>query len=268
MACRSSSRTQEAMQSIKQMVENDENVGELVYRHLELSFFASVRKCATEILNSEENIHILINNAGIMMCPKTMSEDGQELHFATNHLGHFLFTLLLLPRVLRSKPARIINVTSLAHTWGDQLMHFDDINLDKKYTPTGAYGRSKLANILFTLELATRLEGTGVNVYAVNPGVVHTNLSRYVDQTVFPGASWLYNGFTKLIVKTPRQGCQTTLHCALDSGCANETGLYYSDCKIADPSPAAKDKETAAKLWEVSCKLVNLDAEYDPFKAD
>lgn len=136
-------------------------------------------------------------------------------------------------------------------------MHLDDINLDKNYSPSGAYGRSKLANILFTVELAKRLKGerisvnvhklilyyinihiviicvlltcagTGVTVYAVNPGVVHTELSRYADQTIFQGASWLYKNLTRYVVKTPQQGAQTTLHCALDENCAQESGLYY-----------------------------------------
>lgn len=101
------------------------------------------------------------------MCPRQLTEDGYELQFATNHLGHYLFTLLLLPRIIRSAqdstqssaPAKIINLSSLAHTWGDGRMHFEDINLEKGYSPTGAYGRSKLANILFTTELAKRLQG-------------------------------------------------------------------------------------------------------------
>ncbi|XP_050532192.1 retinol dehydrogenase 12-like [Daktulosphaira vitifoliae] len=268
MACRSISRTQAAIDDIRKITEAEENVGELVFKHLELSFLTSVRKCACEILDSETRIDILINNAGIMLCPKTLSEDGYELHLATNHLGHFLLTLLLLPRILRSSSARIINVSSLAHNWGDQLMHFEDINLEKNYTPSGAYGRSKLANILFTVELAKRLEGTGINVYAVNPGVVHTELSRYADQTIFPGATWLYNGFTKYLLKTPEQGCQTILYCALDSQCANETGLYYSDCKNVEPNPAAKDQNIANELWGVSCKLVKIDLESNYFKAD
>ncbi|KAF0757418.1 retinol dehydrogenase 11-like [Aphis craccivora] len=268
MACRSASRTQDAIDSIKNQTEGDTNVGELVFKYLELSFLASVRKCAKEILRTEKNIDILVNNAGIMMCPKTLSENGIELHLATNHLGHFLFTLLLMPRILKSSPARIINVTSSAYKWGDQKMHFDDINLDKNYTPSGAYGRSKLANILFTVELAKRLNGTGVTVYAVNPGVVNTELSRFVDQTVFPGASWFYNSFTKYAVKTPQQGAQTTLYCALDEKCADESGLCYSDCKVFEPEAVAKDEEVSAELWDTSCVLVNLEPSVDPFQPE
>lgn len=102
---------------------------------------------------------MLLLLAGVMMCPRQLTEDGYELQFATNHLGHYLFTLLLLPRIIKSAPAKIINLSSLAHTWGDGNMHFEDINLEKSYSPTGAYGRSKLANILFTTELAKRLQG-------------------------------------------------------------------------------------------------------------
>ncbi|VVC45979.1 NAD(P)-binding domain,Short-chain dehydrogenase/reductase SDR [Cinara cedri] len=268
MACRNSSRAQTAIESIKQKTEGEKDVGELVFKHLELSFWASVRTCAKEILHTEKRIDILVNNAGIMMCPKSLSENGIELHLATNHLGHFLFTLLLLPRILKSAPARIINVTSLAHKWGDKKMHFDDINLDKNYTPSGAYGRSKLANILFTVELAKRLNGTGVTVYAVNPGVVHTELGRFMDESLFLGASWLYNSLTKLVVKTPEQGAQTTLHCALDHNCSNESGLYYSDCKVIEPETAAKDEKVSRELWDTSCTIVHLEPEYDPFKPE
>lgn len=273
MACRSLERAEKAAEDIRSNLKDNPKSGEVLIRQLDLTSLKSVRKCAQEILDSEPAIHLLINNAGIMMCPRQLTEDGYELQFATNHLGHYLFTLLLLPRIIRSAqdstqssaPARIINLSSLAHTWGDGRMHFEDINLEKGYSPTGAYGRSKLANILFTTELAKRLQGKNVNTYAVHPGVVDTELSRHFDSSVLPGAAWLYQHIGGLFIKSPEQGAQTTLYCALDPKCESQTGLYYVDCKKKEPARRAKKEETAKELWTESWKLVGLGDNYDPF---
>uniref|UniRef100_A0A8D8TR98 Retinol dehydrogenase 11 n=1 Tax=Cacopsylla melanoneura TaxID=428564 RepID=A0A8D8TR98_9HEMI len=267
MACRSSERAQKAAEDIRMTLKDVPKSGQIVTRVLDLSSLSSVRQCAQEILDTEPSIHILINNAGIMMCPKQLSEDGYELQFATNHLGHYLFTLLLLPRMIKSAPARIINLSSLAHTWGDGSMHLDDINYDKAaYSPTGAYGRSKLANILFTVELARRLEGAKVTTYAVHPGVVDTELSRHFDSIMIPGMAWLYQKIGGLFIKSPEQGAQTTLYCALDENCVEQSGLYYADCKVKEPARRAKNTEKAKDLWTHSWKLVGLNESYDPFQ--
>ncbi|XP_039288387.1 retinol dehydrogenase 13 isoform X6 [Nilaparvata lugens] len=118
MACRNLEKAEEAANDIRKTLEGVENVGELSIKHLDLSSLSSVRKCAEQLLKEETNIHLLINNAGVMMCPRQLTEDGYEMQFATNHLGHFLLTLILLPRILNSAPARIVNVSSIAHKFG------------------------------------------------------------------------------------------------------------------------------------------------------
>ncbi|XP_059473308.1 retinol dehydrogenase 12-like [Neocloeon triangulifer] len=220
---------------------------------LNLASLHSVKKCAEELLRSEPKINLLINNAGVMMCPYMTTEDGYEMQFQTNHLGHFLFTTLLLPRIKESAPARIINVSSTAHLFGK--INFNDLQSEKSYNPTKAYGQSKLCNILFTSELTEVLKGTRVVAYAVHPGVVSTELGRHLrgsDQLR------LLSKISKMIwtKKTPLEGAQTTLHCALDERLATQSGLYFSDCQPGMMSRRATNKGDAKKLWEVSERLI------------
>ncbi|BES93584.1 retinol dehydrogenase [Nesidiocoris tenuis] len=267
MACRNVEKGEKAATDIRKALENVENSGEVIVMHLDLSSLESVRKCAAEIINNESQIHILVNNAGIMMCPRELTVDGYEMQFATNHLGHFLLTLLLLPTILASAPARIVNVSSKLHLWA-RSMYFDDINLaNKSYSPVLGYGRSKLANILFTKELAERLKGTGVTAYSLHPGVVSTELSRHVDTAFIPGARWFYDKMGWIFRKTPVQGAQTTLHCALDEKAGNESGLYYDDCVVTTPTSCARDSAMAKELWEKSLEMVQLPPGFDPFVA-
>ncbi|KAL1131451.1 hypothetical protein AAG570_011068 [Ranatra chinensis] len=225
LACRDTAKAEEACREIQEAEVNAKG-GSLVVKHLDLSSFASVRIFADEILEEEQALHLLVNNAGVMMCPKMLTEDGYELHFATNHLGHFLLTLKLLPLLVKSAPSRVVNVSSMAHILANS-MKFDDINLDKGYKPVTAYARSKLANILFTKELARRLEGKGVNVYSLHPGVVNTELTRHVDTAFFPGSRWLYHAVGSWLMKSPVQGAQTTIFCSVDEQTADQSGLYY-----------------------------------------
>ncbi|KAG8223906.1 hypothetical protein J437_LFUL001986 [Ladona fulva] len=228
--------------------------------HLDLTSLDSVRQFAQKILATESEINLLINNAGeegIMACPQGKTKDGHELQLGVNHLGHFLLTCLLINRICASREPRIVNVSSMAHKWGD--FNFDDINYEKTpYSATMAYSRSKLANILFTKELAKRLQGTGVRTYALHPGVVATELGRHLDSTLLPGMSWIFRNVGKVVAKSPVQGSQTTIYCAVDEKTANETGLYYSDCRVKTPSAKAKDPALASRLWEESLKWVEL----------
>lgn len=179
MACRNLERAEVAVQDIKKDCEGQNNTGQLVVSELDLASFKSVRKWVGQVLETEEKIHLLVNNAGVMMCPKTITEDGNELQFQTNHLGHYLLTLLLLPRIIQSAPARIVNVSSRGHesrfvcvlfhcyrfnvTGG--AINFDDLNFEKRgYSAFRAYAQSKLANILFTKELARRIDGWYDNI--------------------------------------------------------------------------------------------------------
>ncbi|XP_043082350.1 retinol dehydrogenase 12 isoform X3 [Puntigrus tetrazona] len=168
----------------------------------------------------EKRVDILINNAGIMMCPYSKTADGFEMQFGVNHLGHFLLTYLLLDLLKKSSPSRIINVASVAHTWGS--IHLDDINSEKGYSPRRAYGQSKLANILCTRSLAKRLQGSGVTVYSLHPGVVQSELFRNLSKPVQIAVK-VFSPFTKSTV----QGAQTTIYCAVEPKLDNESGGYY-----------------------------------------
>ncbi|XP_050520603.1 retinol dehydrogenase 12-like [Daktulosphaira vitifoliae] len=263
MACRDTKKAEQAISDIVAEVKG-ENLGKLVVEELNLASFKSIKQCAKNILQKEDKIHLLVNNAGVMLCPQSKTEDGFETQFGVNHLGHFLFTSLLLPRIRSSAPAKIINVSSRAHLKGT--INFDDLNFDKNYSSLTAYCQSKLANVLFSLELSLRLKDTGVNVYTLHPGIVKTELGRTVDQVYFPGTRFLLGLVLYPFIKTPEQGAQTTLHCAIDEKAGQETGLYYSDCKVKEPSAMAKDNELSMKLWDKSIELVGLTG-YDMFNS-
>ena len=169
IGCRDVKRGQDAADELN----NDERVknnGKVYFKQLDLASFESIRKFAKEINNEEEVIDILINNAGVMMAPKeTRTKEGFEMHFGVNHLGHFLLTMLLLDKLKQAKSiARIINVSSIMYWFGTT--QFNDINMDHNFDKTRAYGQSKLANILFTRELAKRTKGTNIRVYSLHPG--------------------------------------------------------------------------------------------------
>lgn len=266
MACRSTEKAEAAKEEIIEQLKGQPDLGQIIVKCLDLSSCKSVRECAQEILDEEPRIDILLNNAGVMMCPKSYTEDDFEMQFGTNHLGHFLFTLLLLPRIIKSAPARIVNVSSSAYTWGT--IDFNDLNWKTKdYAAAASYGQSKLANILFTKELAKRLEGTNVHTYALHPGVVDTELQRHFDSTLFPGSRFLIKTVGKIATKTPEQGAQTSIYCCVDEKSGEETGLYYSDCKTASLNDKAKDMDAAQRLWDESLKLVKLES-YDPLKVE
>ncbi|XP_053601208.1 retinol dehydrogenase 13-like isoform X2 [Plodia interpunctella] len=266
MACRSLERAEEAKKDIENKCKDLPDTGKLVVVKCDLMSLKSVRECAQNILAAEPQINILVNNAGIMMCPKGKTEDGFDIQFGTNHLAHFLFTMLLLPRIIRSKPARIVTVSSKAHT--RRGLNLDDLNYDTRtYSAVEAYCRSKLANVLFSKELAAKLKEhqiEDVNTYSLHPGVIKTELGRHLNDTIFPYARQIFGALAGPFTKSPELGAQTTIYCAVDEKCANETGLYYSDCQVTSPSQMAQSDENAKKLWELSQKLVGLD--FDPFR--
>ncbi|KAG1678818.1 Retinol dehydrogenase 11 [Nymphon striatum] len=155
LACRDLEKAKKSVDDLTK--DSNLNAENFAIHKLDLASLNSVRQFATEILKEYENIHILINNAGIMMCPEWKTEDGFEMQFGVNHLGHVLLTNLLLERIKKSAPSRIVIVSSLAHKYGK--INFDDLNMEKGYSAGKAYSQSKLANILFAKELASRLEG-------------------------------------------------------------------------------------------------------------
>ncbi|XP_077863632.1 retinol dehydrogenase 12-like [Saccoglossus kowalevskii] len=225
----------------------------IVVKRLDLGSLQSVRNFAAEIIREESHLDVLINNAGVMCCPYSKTEEGFEMHFGVNHLGHFLLTHLLLDLLKKSAPSRIVVLSSLVHIlmFG---IHFDDINSEKSYNSWIAYCHSKLANLMFTRELAKKLKGTGVTVNAVHPGIVVTELTRYLNVLVkyFVILSLLP------ILKNERDGAQTSIHCAVADELENVSGLYFSDCAPKKPTRVARDDEAAKRLWELSERMVGL----------
>ncbi|XP_025263373.1 retinol dehydrogenase 11 [Camponotus floridanus] len=268
LACRNVEKAKQAVEYIKNQpfpsTESEQyngKLGELAIYSLDLCSLKSVIECAKQLLTTESAIHILINNAGVMMCPHYKTEDGFELQLQSNYLGHFLLTLLLLPKIQSSTPGcRIVNVSSLAHIFGN--IHFNDINLEKSYSPLKAYAQSKMANILFTKELARRLKEadiSGINVYALHPGVIRTELGRHYNKTIVPGATFFFRHIMRPFIKNPTQGAQTTIYCAIDEKTADETGLYYSECRVSRPQWRARDDQISKKLWDHTCRLLHLE---------
>jgi len=225
----------------------------------DLADLSSVRAGAADLLARCPRIDVLCNNAGLILSERTLSADGYEATFATNHLGPFLLTNLLLERVKASAPSRIVNVASIAHTFARRGMEFDDLMAERSYRQGKVYARSKLANILFTLELAERLAGTGVTVNSLHPGSVATGYARDGDTTGF--MAWgvkLYAHFPTTL--TPEQGARTSIYLCSSPEVEGVTGRYFARCKEKSPSAQARDGAAAARLWSVSEELVGTVA--------
>jgi NAD(P)-dependent dehydrogenase (short-subunit alcohol dehydrogenase family) len=208
-----------------------------------------VRGLADQLLADWPRIDVLINNAALVLQHREETPDGYEKVFAVNHLAPYLLTRLLLDRLVASAPSRIVNVASDAHTFGP--MEPDDYMSTHSYKPLKVYGRSKLANILFTVELATRLEGSGVTVNCLHPGFVSTGLAR--DHKV----GVLFLKLARPFIKSPADGAETTLSLACDP--VEVSGEYFVDGKVHHTKDYAKDPAMAARLWHDSAHLVGLD---------
>ena len=243
---------------------------------LDLADLNCVRDFANLFLNDYKKLDGLINNAGIMMCPKSYTKDGFEMQFGVNHLGHFLLTELLIDVLKNSAPSRIIILSSSAHDSLPGLVKFADIDLkdphfkEKKYDKAAAYCQSKFANFLHAKSLARRLEGTGVTAISVHPGMVQTNLSRHLMP------QWLQKTIGNLIFKiigviNPEDGAQTSLHTLLDENIPDHPGEYFSqtsmyrdnECNqggwpMKSPNPKADDRKLEDGLWALSCSEVGI----------
>jgi NAD(P)-dependent dehydrogenase (short-subunit alcohol dehydrogenase family) len=190
-----------------------------------------------------------------MACPKSFTEDEFEMQMGVNHLGHFLLTNLLLDMLKASSPSRIINVSSESHKFTD--INRDDLLSEKSYSKFKAYSQSKLANILFSLELAQILDGTGVTVNSCHPGVVKTELGRHFNENL---CKYFLQPIFSPFFKTPIQGAQTQIRLAVDPELESVTGKYFIDCKESTPSRAARNRDTAKWLYQKSLSLVGLNA--------
>lgn len=219
----------------------------------DLSSLADIRKVAKEFLNSYDRLDVLINNAGAYFPKKQFSADGFEMTFALNYLNYFLLTKLLLEVIKKSAPARIINLSSLAHRSAN--LDLEDLNMDNKYSPWIAYSNSKLLDLYFTYELAERLKDTSVTVNAVHPGLVN---SQFGKQGSGPFVA-LFRLAQQFSGKTPEDGAKTSIYLALSDEVEGKTGGYYADEKKAESSVASHDLKVSKKLWEITEKLINTN---------
>jgi retinol dehydrogenase-12 len=220
----------------------------------DLSSQEEVKRAASEFLSMNKPLNILLNNAGIMNTSRKETVDGLEEVFSVNHLAYYSFTLMLMNKLIESGPSRVVNVASGAHMFVKD-MNFDDLQSEKEYKTMQVYGRSKLANILFTRELAERLKGKGVTVNCLHPGFVNTGIGSNNSPTMGRILMTLARPFSR---KTDK-GAETSIYLCVSPEVENETGEYFYDCKKEKISAAASDKENATKLWEVSSKLTGID---------
>lgn len=221
----------------------------------DLADLSSVRGGAAEILERCPQLHVLINNAGLILSERTETVDGYEATFAINHLGPFLLTSLLLKRLIDSAPARIVNVASTAHSQAKDGLPFQDLQSTQHYAAMRVYGRSKLANILFTNELARRLDGRGVTANSLHPGTVRTGYGADGDAK---GLLPLGLMLAKPFFLSPENGALTSVYLASSPDVAQVSGEYFAKCKPKAPKPAARDADAARRLWEISEELVGL----------
>lgn len=222
----------------------------------DLASQASIRGLAEEINRGQPRLDVLVNNAGGYWATRHTTVDGLELTFALNHLAYFLLTNLLLDLLRAGAPARIVNVTSSAQAFGD--IHFDDLQYERRYRGQAAYNQSKLANVLFTYELARRLHGTGVTVNCLAPGVTRTNFGREDSGPVMR----LLTPLARPFMRSPEEGAATAVWLASSSEAAGVSGRYYLR-RRARPTPRRSsrrsyDTELARRLWQVSEELTGL----------
>ena len=220
----------------------------------DLSEQSQVRGLAAEILQRLPTIDVLVNNVGGFWNTRHVTADGLERTFALNHLAPFLLTNLLLDRLMRSAPARVVTVSSNAHAMGK--VDFDDLQAERSYSGARAYNQSKLANLLFTYELARKLQGTSVTVNALHPGVVRTAFGAEdpasVQRFLVP--------FVRPFMKTPIHGAATSIHLASAPHLQQVTGRYFADSAEKKSAERSYDQATAARLWRVSADLVGLSS--------
>lgn len=262
------SRTVEKGEKARNEIVAELHSADIQVMQLDLADLRSIREFAGQFAKKYRRLDILLNNAGIMMTPYQQTKDGFESQVGTNHLGHFALTGLLLDLIRTTENSRVVNVSSNAHKWGK--MDFDNLLFEngKDYSPTNAYGRSKLANLLFTYELQSRLKEHKINsmALAAHPGISLTNLARHLED------KWWYNLmmlFSGLITQKAEYGALPQIRAAVDPRA--EGGSYYGpngfnqmkgDPVVVESSKASHDKEDAMKLWAVSERLTGVNYKF------
>ena len=255
LAARDAAKTEAAATTIREQVHG----AELEVGLLDLTSLESVRAFAADFLASHDELHLLVNNAGVMYTPYGTTAEGFELQFGTNHVGHFLLTCLLAPALVAGAPSRVVNLSSGGHMGSDIV--WDDPNFEhREYDKFAAYGQSKTANILFSVELDRRLAALGVHAYAVHPGMISTELGRYMtkdDMTALMERAERGPSGGMPPRKSIEQGAATTVWAATAPGLEQQGGTYLADCQVTDQhAPWARDPDSAQRLWTLSEELV------------
>ncbi|OLY78475.1 Short-chain dehydrogenase TIC 32, chloroplastic [Smittium mucronatum] len=246
MACRNKESTEEAISKL----ELETGLKTFEFMQLDLSSFKSIDAFVDQYKKTHDKLHLLVNNAGVMMCPYSKTEDGIEMQFGTNHLGHFKLTNGLLDLIKASERARIVVLSSMANYIGT----FDKslILEESKYNKMVNYGISKLCNIMFANELSRRLEGTGVTVNSLHPGAVNTNLARHLTGNDLKATEFLKS----IVFISPTAGALTSIKVSLDPELEGVTGKYFSHEEEATPLGEALDEQKCKDLWEFSEELI------------
>jgi NAD(P)-dependent dehydrogenase (short-subunit alcohol dehydrogenase family) len=260
ITARNMSRGEQVVRDIREATGNDA----VEVMELELGSLASVRRFAENFLTHHDSLNLLINNAGVMACPYMETEDGFELQFGTNHLGHFLMTNLLAPALVNGAPSRVVALSSRGHHMSP--VDFEDIGfVNRGYEKWTAYGQSKTANILFAVELDRRLSAKGVRAFAVHPGVIETELGRHMgeeDRAMLQARAEDMGGWT---MKSIPAGAATSVYAATAPELEGRGALYLEDCHVAETDDEsasegvrsyALDRAAAERLWKVSEELV------------
>jgi retinol dehydrogenase-14 len=232
-----------------QRIREDTGNEEVEFLRADLSSQTSIRELADQVLAEHDRLHVLVNCAGAFFRDRNVTIDGLEMTFALNHLAYFLLTTLLLDLLEGSAPARVVNVTSGAHSTGR--IDFEDLQGERGYRGQAAYNQSKLANVLFTYELARRLDGTGVTVNCVHPGVVRTNFGRQNQ----PLAWRLVISIVAPFMRSLEKGAETVVYLSSDPEIETVTGKYFHDLKPKRSSKLSYDEAVGARLWQVSEEL-------------
>ncbi len=241
--------------AVAELAQRLDGEGQLQLVVFDLADLSSVRRGAAEILELAPRLDVLVNNAGVVLSERAETVDRLEATFATNYLGPFLLTNLLLARIRESAPSRIVNVASTAHASARKGIPFDDLQSEKHYAGMRVYGRSKLANILFTLELARRLEGSRVTANSLHPGTVRTGYGADGDARGLLAFGIKISGPFFL---SPAKGARTSIYLASSPDVAGVSGEYFVKCRPKEPRRWAQDPDAARRLWQVSEELVGL----------
>jgi NAD(P)-dependent dehydrogenase (short-subunit alcohol dehydrogenase family) len=232
--------------AVKQIVDATSNKNVSLVQ-CDLSLLADVRRAADEFKSKHQQLHVLVNNAGVFLKQREVTSEGLEKTFATNYLSHFLLTHLLLDTMKASKPARIINIASKT---GGMKIDFDDMMLEKGYSYISGMGRTKLAMQMMTAEMAKRLEGTGVTINVVHPGLVKTEI---LDE-----GPWIVRKLFGLMSASPEKGADTAIFLASDASVEGVTGKFYTSRKQIPLEGQATDAAACARLYDESLKLTGL----------